>query len=222
MKVSKHSIIFFALLLPLLILISTSNAIIIDNGDGTVTQIRNDGSVLMWLQDANYSMTSGYDSDGLMNWQEAMDWANTLSFAGHSDWRLPPADISCGVDPYTWAYNCINSEMGHIFYTELGGTASSHIHTSTDPDVALFSNMEHFVYWLSTEYVQDYRQWCTNCSWTFGFDSGDQNNHGKSSGAYAWAVRDGDVTPVPEPTTMLLLASGLVGLVWFRRKYSVN
>jgi hypothetical protein len=36
---------------------------LVDNGDGTITQTRNDGSVLMWLQDANYIVTSGYAGD---------------------------------------------------------------------------------------------------------------------------------------------------------------
>ena len=30
---------------------AAGNAELIDNGDGTITQIRNDGSTLMWLQD---------------------------------------------------------------------------------------------------------------------------------------------------------------------------
>ena len=44
-------------------------------------------------------------------------------------------------------------------------------------------------------------------------------NGGKASSYYAWAVRDGDVAPIPEPSTMLLLGSGFVELTGFRRKF---
>ena len=33
-----------------------ANAVLADNNDGTITQIRNDGSALMWLKDANYAV----------------------------------------------------------------------------------------------------------------------------------------------------------------------
>ena len=36
----------------------TAQATLIDNLDGTVTQVRSDGSALMWLQDANYAKAS--------------------------------------------------------------------------------------------------------------------------------------------------------------------
>ena len=62
------------LVVAFLLFCSPAHAILIDNLDGTITQIRSDDSVLMWMQDANYAMTSGFDSDGKMTWNEAMTW----------------------------------------------------------------------------------------------------------------------------------------------------
>lgn len=39
-----------------------------DRGNG---MIYDDLSNVAWLQDANYAHSSGYDSDGLMTWNEA-------------------------------------------------------------------------------------------------------------------------------------------------------
>ena len=44
---------------------------------------------ITWLVDANYAMTSGYDSDGLMNRVAATTWANNLTLGGYDDRRLP-------------------------------------------------------------------------------------------------------------------------------------
>lgn len=48
-----------------------------DNGDGTVTDA-NTG--LMWQQG---------EAGSTMNWEGALTYCETLSFAGYSDWRLP-------------------------------------------------------------------------------------------------------------------------------------
>jgi len=43
---------------------------------------------LTWLSDANYAQTSGYDADGIMTWQQSMDWVASLTVGGASGWRL--------------------------------------------------------------------------------------------------------------------------------------
>ena len=52
-----------------------------DNGDGTITD---QATGLMWMK-----VDSGHLTAGKMNWQEALEWAENLEYAGYSDWRLP-------------------------------------------------------------------------------------------------------------------------------------
>jgi len=44
---------------------------------------------LMWLADANYAKTSGYDFDGYLTWTDAMNYVDSLTIGGYTDWRLP-------------------------------------------------------------------------------------------------------------------------------------
>lgn len=50
---------------------------LVDNGDGTVSDV---ATGLMWMKD---------DSQVGMNWKEALHYADTLTYAGYTDWRLP-------------------------------------------------------------------------------------------------------------------------------------
>lgn len=176
---------------------------------------------ITWLADANYAKTSGYDADGLMNWADANTWAASLSFTDgvntYDNWRLPTTlqpDASCDSQPAggSSGYFCNGSEMGHLFYSELGGTAGLSILTSADPDLAKFTNLQAFYYWSGTEYAPN-----TGYAWTFRFSGGYQTVAGKSNGLYALAVSPGDVAAVPEAETYALMLAGL-GLIGWRMR----
>ncbi|MCC6544648.1 MAG: hypothetical protein IT392_09125 [Nitrospirae bacterium] len=136
----------------------SAHTTLMDMGDGTIydTDIQ-----LSWLQDANYAKTSGYDDDGLMDWFTANTWADNLPFAGFDNWRLPTTlqpDSSCysqydsgGFFPVQgYGYNCTGSEMGHLYYTELGNTAGGPLTNIGD-----FTNLQPYSYWSGTTFAPE-------------------------------------------------------------------
>jgi len=50
----------------------------------------------------------------------------------------------------------------------------------------------------------------------------DGNNLWVSSYKYAKTIYKTDIKPIPEPSTMLLLGSGLIGMVLYRRKQELK
>lgn len=210
-----------------------ASAALVDRGGGL---IYDDVLNITWLQDANYAKTSGYDINGLMNWTAATIWASDLVYGGYSDWRLPTivdtgdlgcnfayTGTDCGYNVQTTSGSTVYSEMASLFYDTLGNLSSQFADgsglqpgwglTNTGP----FANVQAFFYWSGLEYVYD-----SGSGWMFNFHPGYQAVRTKSYEHFAWAVRDGDVAPVPVPGAVWLLGSALAGLGAIRRRRDVG
>ena len=169
------------------------------NGDTVVDAFYDTDLDITWLRDANVN--------GPMNWATAVSWADNFSFGGYSDWRLPVSD-ECE------DFNCTGSEMGHLWYLELGNPAGGPM-----ANTGGFQNLFSSLYWSGTEYAS-----YPGNAWFFDTSIGDQfvsvrfGIGGGSTLMYALAVRPGDVALVPEPETYALMLVGLTALAAVRRQ----
>lgn len=154
-----------------------------------------------WLANANLAATNTFGVGGIsvagrMDWGTAGTWLaamNTALYLGVGDWRLPQTvapDATCSLGDITaTGYNCTGSEMGHLFYVELSGTAGSPIGGSGDRDLALFQNIGTGYYW-SSDYTPSVP---TTDAWEFSFFAGHQVGVAKTIDNYVWPVRSGDI-----------------------------
>jgi hypothetical protein len=161
----------------------------------------------------------------------------TTSIDWSTGWRLPDtvdgADVygyegdpdNDGIYTYTSGYNLANSEMGHLFYTELGN--QGRFDTSGNDllggaiglqNTGDFDHLVAHIYWSGTQYT-------AQGGYVWYFTMGNVNNHAgyqdRCRGAhdyYGLAVHEGTVSAVPIPGALWLLGSGLFGLVAVRRR----
>ena len=208
-----------------------------DNGHG--------GGGLVWL---DYSHPGAY-------WGTQNTWATTIGsqltvtlFPGYTStidwttgWRLPETvdgtDVygyegdpdNDGIYTYTSGYNLANSEMGQLFYTELGNQGRYDTDgtdlwaangNSLTMDTGDFEHLVESTYWSGTEYAA-----VSGYVWWFRMGSGNNNDHAgqqdrsrTSHNYYGLAVHPGQVSAVPIPGAVWLLGSGLLGLAAARRR----
>jgi len=148
-------------------------------------------------------------------WIDAMNAANYLGF---HDWRLPATvqpDPGCstqgnfsGVPKQGFAFGCTASEMGHLFNVD-GITSGS-------PGPFTFTNISTTnpanIFWSGTEFAV----FATN-AWFVAFSNGTQNENLKSLDFFPWAVRTGNVVPIP--AAVWLFGSGLLGLLGLSKRH---
>ena len=233
-------------LLGALVCVQSATAGLILRDVGGVQMVYDQTQDITWLLDANYARTSGYDSNGLMGWDDATAWVSNLSLAGFDDWRLPSltvtdtnnsSQLDCDFS-YTGGTDCgynvltANSELAYMFYEHLGNVSyydtsggapqsgwDSLNTTFQDADTGqdvTFENLFRGGYWTGTEYALS-----SSSAWYFLTDFGFQFVNNKDSFTfYAWAVRDGDVlsASVPAPGSLALLSIGLLVLARRQRR----
>lgn len=221
MKPSIAKLVYLvALLSPLY-----AQARLIDNGSGL---IYDDVKNLTWIKDMNLASTekfgvtgdgmnmyAEYGQVGVMDWSTAQTWIqamNQAQYKGFADWRLPTSDEQPG-------YNQSGSELGYMYYINLNNSAPDPVcGSSCQPmsNLVPFTNVPplYHSYWTSADFFPS----PDTGAWYFDFAYGYQYAVNKSEGQYAWAVRNGESTNVPEPETLAVFGLGLLCLIAAKRR----
>ena len=154
---------------------------------------------ITWAANANIN--------GFALWNSQVAWVSSLTIGGISDWRLPSADVNGdGIVVNCFGggvVGCEDNEMGFLFWEE-GITRAS---------PGPFSNIGS-EYWTGTEVDSDF-------AWIFRFTTGNQvvfSQTGNGLASLAWAVRSGDVAPIPIPAAFWLFGSGALAILGFGKR----
>ena len=162
---------------------------------------------ITWLDYTHWDTTNNGNNYN-DTWQNQVNWAQnlTVNFNGLTitGWSLPTTTDGST----TWTYydgttsagvNKTNSQMGYLYYTELGNKGVQDINgnlqtgwglTNTGP----FKNLLSYPYWSVTEHSAD-----PALAWAFATNSGSQYATSTSDYSYGLAVLPGDISAVQAP-----------------------
>ncbi len=167
------------------------------DNDGVADAFYDTALDITWLRATN--ITS-------MGWVQSNDWAANLTVGGITTWRLPKGSDCIGINGST----CTDSEMGHLWNVTLGNKQSDYTvsHPTALTNTANFIGLIGYPYWSGSAspggYAQSFNMRTGNQVWVVQY----------SVTTLAMAVTDGDVLPVPEPSSTAMGVAGLIGL-WF-------
>ena len=158
---------------------------------------------LTWVADANLAATqsfgvTGINPNGSMTWEVAKRWVaalNAAHYLGIDQWDLPASalpDERCSQRPAAAAfgYTCLGSQMGFLYYSELGGVRGSTIAQTHNAAYALFRNVQPYLYWSATLWER-----VPNSAFSFSFGNGFQGTNVFANDMYALPVAHVDLRP---------------------------
>jgi hypothetical protein len=107
--------------------------------------------------------------------------------------------------------------MGHLFYSELGGSNNTTISGVHNASYSFFHNLQDGTYWSDTTYSVD-----TSAAWVFQFQNGSQTTGAKPTSAfYVLAVLTGDVAS-PKVLPQIAFGGGWYSALYFTMSGSGN
>lgn len=198
-------------------------AALIDRGSGLIYDTDLD---ITWMQDVNYVSTLGWPSwgNGRVSHSSAVQFVDQLDFGGFTNWRLPTGqvmDSTCNenfIASYDHGFNCSGGELGHLYFEELGNLAADDENGNPRQNVGMenlgpFTNFPDGVdsYWTST-----FLPGHSDTVFIFDIHNGNSDLSLDYNRHRVWAVHDGDIASVPEPPALVLLSTGLIGLLAIR------
>ncbi|QWF72240.1 DUF1566 domain-containing protein [Methylomonas paludis] len=164
-----------------------------------------------------YTLTAAdFGSGGTVDWWAGLAFVNYLDtqhYAGSSQWALPSTPDTVP----SYGYNQTDSQLGELFYNELGGTASNPIPSGP------FSNVQSLAYWSGTEFTANPSLAPTPyLAWNFLSYNGFQDINFKNAQFSVWAVSPGSIAAVPEANIIYLFGTGLLGLLGLKRRGTIK
>ena len=173
-KGMKRSISTVVCLVSVLLVVNSAHADLNLIGQGTSAH-----GTYNLIYDTDLDITWYDYSNAPNSWDNQMAWADALSVTfgsnTYTDWHLPITfDESCD-----FSYNCTNSEMGHLYYTELGNTAHGPLSNIGD-----FQNLLPGDYWSGEDSADPSKAW--DFATHTGHQEGDNNKYYDEYGIPLW------------------------------------
>ncbi len=216
------------LFVVMMLIVSTSHAEFLYERygvGGEVVAIYDWHQDITWMRDASYAYTSGYDSDGVLPYDQALNFVDNLNASGASGhlgistWRLPKMNYITNNGFGTFSY--CGSDSGHnvdpesgelafMYYEHLklnskfdclGQPQTPHSVTYSGPFINI-NNNEGDSYYYGDDYAPDPTR-----VWGIHFEYGGQHADGKASADAIWPVFSGDLLYTlgdPMPTAVIL------------------